>query len=30
MSVPSSRSREAVTVAPTFDCKTIMALIEPQ
>ena len=30
ISVPSRRSREAFTVAPTFDCSTMMALMEPQ
>ena len=30
ISVPSMRSREAVTVAPKLDCNTIIALIAPQ
>ena len=30
MRVPRRRSREAVTVAPTFDCITMMALMDPQ
>ena len=30
MKVPRMRSREAVTVAPTFDCMTMMALMDPQ
>ena len=30
ISVPRMRSREALTVAPILDCRTMMALIEPQ